>query len=110
MRAEFVLDGLSYYLQYSCRNDFDEETCFFYDNIDVILYHYKQYLTNNVKTLHRVMYEFRRIKKFNQFTFEVIDFIFNDTEEKLLSREYYELMNRFQKSKKVILKKLSHEH
>ena len=69
--------------------------------------HYKYYLLGFRQTLHRVMYEIRRIKQSPWYHATIVTNALELIENELMQNELYEAMPRHIKAKHKILKKLS---
>jgi hypothetical protein len=76
------------------------------DAMDYFEFHFRHYIAGVTQTLHRVMHETRCFKSLKNIEPDLMDAILNCVESEILCLELYELMPRFLKAKKRVIKEM----
>lgn len=90
-------------LEYAFDNNLNQEIKEIYNQLDFVDFHYRHYVSGTHKTLHRVLYEVREIRKCPFFNDSLLFEMMNLIGDEILTNELYEFMPRHLYAKDKIL-------
>jgi hypothetical protein len=90
------------YLDVAFETEQSEEVKLLTNAMDYFEFHYRHYISDMHKTLHRVLHETRNLTSLKGFDNEIIKVILKQVEKDILESELYELMPRFIKAKQKV--------
>ncbi len=106
LMGKYFVHYLPKYLDETMKREYSHEIQQLANLMDYFEFHFRHYVSGTHLTLHRVLYETRRLFAMKYFEPETATNILAVIETDILSNELYELMPRFLKAKKRVIKEM----